>query len=333
MHFDVIIGNPPYQKNDGGGKGTSASPLYNDFVNIAKKLNPNFIAMIIPARWFTGGRGLKAFREDMLNDLRMVEIHDFPDANDCFPDVVIKGGVCCFLWARDHSGDCKVLTRKKNKIISKKKRPLRITGLDFFIRRNESVPIVEKVRYLKEPTFDTLISANDPFGLDTRLENSYRRNVIKTYTTTFNGCVLLYYYGWKHNGPLYIDKNAIRRNLNFVSSKKILIPKAWGSGNSNTDKLKPIIVGPNSCNTETYLVILGNFSDNQLNNIILYTETKFFHHLVLIMKTTQNAMRKVYSLVPIQDFSKVWDDNLLYEKYKLTDQEISFIEKNTLRTA
>ena len=99
----------------------------------------------------------------------------------------------------------------------------------------------------------------------------------------------------------------------------------------NTDKLKPFIVGPNSCNTETYLMILGNFSDNQLNNIILYTETKFFHHLVLIMKTTQNAMRKVYSLVPIQDFSEVWDDNRLYEKYNLTNQEISFIEKNTLR--
>ena len=118
MHFDVIIGNPPYQKNDGGGKGTSSTPLYNKFVKLAKKLNPSFIAMIIPARWFTGGRGLKTFREDMLNDTRMVEIHDFPNSNDCFQDVVIKGGVCCFLWARDHRGDCKVLTRKRNKIIT-----------------------------------------------------------------------------------------------------------------------------------------------------------------------------------------------------------------------
>ena len=212
-----------------------------------------------------------------------------------------------------------------------KKRPLCISGLNFFIRRNECVPIVEKVRYFKEPTFDKLVSVNDPFGLDTRLENSYKRNVIKSYKTPFNGCVLLYYHGWRHSGPLYINKNVIRRNLNLVSSKKILIPKAWGSGNSNTDKLKPFVVGPNSCNTETYLVILGNFSDNQLSNIILYTETKFFHHLVLIMKTTQNAMRKVYSLVPIQDFTEVWDDNRLYEKYNLTNQEISFIEKNTLR--
>ena len=103
-----------------------------------------------------------------------------------------------------------------------------------------------------------------------------------------------------------------------------------GGGNSNTDKLKPFIVGPNSCNTETYLVIFGNYSDKQFSNIILYTETKFFHHLVLIMKTTQNAMRKVYSLVPIQDFNEVWDDDRLYEKYNLTKQEISFIEKNTL---
>ena len=155
--------------------------------------------------------------------------------------------------------------------------------------------------------------------------------MIKTYKTPFSGCVLLYYHGWKHNGPLYINKNIIRRNLNFVNRKKILIPKAWGGGNSDTDKLKPFIVEPDSCNTETYLIILGNFSDNQLNNIILYTETKFFHHLVLVMKTTQNAMRKVYSLVPIQDFSEVWDDNRLYEKYNLTNQEISFIEKNTLR--
>jgi len=332
MHFDVIIGNPPYQKNDGGGKGTSAIPLYNEFVKIAKKLNPSFITMIIPARWFTGGRGLQTFRDDMLNDMRIVEIHDFPDSKDCFPDVVIKGGVCYFLWAKDYRGECKVVTRRKNTIISKKKRPLRINGLNLFIRRNECVPIVEKVRYFKEPTFDKLISANDPFGLDTRLENSYRRNVIKTYKTPFNGCVLLYYHGWKHNGLLYVNKKVIRRNLNLLNSKKILIPKAWGGGNLNTDKLKPFIVGPNSCNTETYLVISGNYSDQQFRNIILYTETKFFHHLVLIMKTTQNAMRKVYSLVPIQDFNEVWHDDRLYEKYNLTKQEISFIEKNTLCT-
>ena len=154
--------------------------------------------------------------------------------------------------------------------------------------------------------------------------------MIKTYKTPFNGCALLYYHGWKHNGPLYVNKKVIRRNLRLLNSTKILIPKAWGAGNSNTDKLKPFIVGPNSCNTETYLVIFGNYSDKQFSNIILYTETKFFHHLVLIMKTTQNAMRKVYSLVPIQDFNEVWDDDRLYEKYNLTKREISFIEKNTL---
>ena len=154
--------------------------------------------------------------------------------------------------------------------------------------------------------------------------------MVKTYKTPFNGCVLLYYHGWKNGGPLYINKNVIRRNLNLLNSKKILIPKAWGGGNANTDKLKPFIVGPNSCSTETYLVISGNYSDKQFSNIILYAETKFFHHMVLIMKTTQNAMRKVYSLVPIQDFNEVWDDDRLYEKYNLTKQEISFIEKNTL---
>ena len=143
MHFDVIIGNPPYQKNDGGGKGTSAIPLYNEFVKIAKKLNPSFITMIIPARWFTGGRGLKMFREDMLNDMRIVEIHDFPDSNDCFPDVVIKGGVCFFLWAKDYRGECKVVTRRKNKIITRKNHSMMAP-----LRSRRSIKIIRKLQIL-----------------------------------------------------------------------------------------------------------------------------------------------------------------------------------------
>ena len=154
MKFDVIISNPPYQLNDGGGNGASAKPIYQLFVQGAKKLNPRFISMITPSRWFTGGKGLDEYRDEMLHDNHLRIIHDFPEASDCFTGVQIKGGVSYFLWDRDNAGICAVYSHKGNEVLGPVSRPLLEKGCDTFIRYNEAVGILHKVKKLSEQSME-----------------------------------------------------------------------------------------------------------------------------------------------------------------------------------
>ncbi len=326
MKFDVIIGNPPYQLNDGGGTGSSAIPIYHKFIEQAKKLNPKYLSMIIPARWFSGGRGLNDFREEMLNDSRLKELHDFHDASDCFPGVEIKGGVCFFLWDKDHNNLCKIITHSGDKIVSIKKRPLLEKGLNTFIRYNEAIDVLRKIRSKNEKSFSKIISSNDPFGFDRRVPGSYKRVKPRFKLKKENGLIDFYYNGWQNKGKGYIDIKQIGKNETWINNFKILIPKAWGTGNPATDKLSPLLVEPKSCCTETYLIV-GPFEKRQkAESIISYINTSFFHFLVALTKNTQNAMKKVYEFVPMQNFDEEWTDEKLYKKYGLTQDEINFIE-------
>lgn len=328
MKFDVIVGNPPYQMGD-GGHAASAIPIYHKFVQQAKKLNPRYLTMIIPSRWFTGGRGLDSFRDEMLNDKRIRIIHDFLDAGDCFPGVEIKGGVNYFLWARDEQGDCKIYTHEGNAIVSEAERPLLEDGADTFVRYNEAISLLHKVRKLKEDGFTSIVSANDPFGFDVREENSYKRIKPTFRTKPFADGIKFYYYGWQKKGVGYVDTKYVRKNLDYVNKWKVYISSAYGAGESFPHQIlnKPLIGEPKSCCSETYLSIGPLKSKKEAENVSSYIQTKFFRFLVLIKKNTQHAMKPVYSLVPMQDFSESWTDEKLYKKYKLTKAEIEFIEK------
>jgi len=326
MKFDVIVGNPPYQLNDGGGTGSSAIPVYHMFVQQAKKLNPRFLSMIIPSRWFTGGRGLDEFRREMLNDKRIRVMHDFLNAGDCFPGVEIKGGVCYFLWARDEKGDCRIYTHEGNDIVSESERPLLEKETGTFIRFNEAISILRKVQHLKEENFASIISANDPFGFDVREDNSYRRVKPKYKKAPFKNSVVFYYNGWKKDVEGHLDRTDIKKNPDWIDKYKVYIPKAWGIGNMKKDWLIPFIGSKSSCCSETYLVI-GPFKKKLMaENVISYTQTKFFHFMVALVKITQNTMKKAYSFVPLQDFNESWTDKKLYEKYKLSKGEVVFVE-------
>ncbi len=310
MKFDVIIGNPPYQLSDGGAQA-SAIPLYHKFVEQAKKLNPRYLTMIIPSRWFAGGKGLDEFRDTMLHDDRIRVINDFLDASECFPGVEIKGGVCYFLWDRDNKGKCNVITHD-NQIVTEMKRPLLEPNCDIFIRYSNAISILHKILAKKEKSFSDIVSSRKPFGLATNFSDIKKHGQIKIYANKTIG---------------YIDNSFIvPKNEKWINKWKLLIPKAIGSGNIKDDIIKPILSEPNSICTETYIVV-GPFDNKEKAiNVKSYINTKFFHFLMGLKKITQDATNKVYSFIPIQDFSKSWTDEELYKKYNLTKEEIDFVE-------
>jgi site-specific DNA-methyltransferase (adenine-specific) len=223
-------------------------------------------------------------------------------------------------------GDCLILTHAGDEIISKSVRPLLEKDCSTFIRYNEAVPIFRKVRGYQEESFSNIISANDPFGFDVRVENSYKRVKPVFKKEEFSDCIQFYYFGWRKERVGYIEKKYIAKNLEWVNQYKVFIPKAWGIGNIAEDWLIPFVGLPNSCCTETYLLV-GPFSQKkEAENLISYTQTRFFHFMLGMVKIIQNTMKGAYRFVPMQDFSESWTDEKLYKKYGLTQNEIAFIE-------
>ena len=316
MKFDVIIGNPPYQMEVGIEKDNYSIPLYHKFVEQSIKLKPRYLTMIIPSRWFAGGRGLDSFRQEMLSDRRLRKIVDYPNAVDCFPGVDISGGVCYFLWNRDSEGDCEVVSFSGKEIVSTMTRPLLEKESNTFIRFNEAIPIIRKIRTLKEKTFDTLVSPQTPFGIVSSFK-SYKEE-------PFNGSIEIH----TVSGLKYIARDVVSKNTQWIDTHKVYISKSYGERGSYPYRFlaKPFIGNVNSCCTQTYLMI-GAFADNiECENVIRYINTKFFRFCIMQKKNTQDAMRGAYSFVPLQDFTQEWTDEKLYAKYGLTDEEIAFIE-------
>lgn len=331
MKFDVIISNPPYQLGDAGAFA-SASPIYHRFVEQAKKLNPRYVTMIIPSRWFAGGKGLDEFRNSMLTDNKIRELHDFKMGSDCFPGTRIAGGVCYFLWNRDVPGECEVYEHEGDKIISHMSRPLLEKGSDTFIRMNAAVPILRKVQALGENSFSTIVSPRKPFGLTSDFfvdQNKYGLPKVSDKKKQKDDIRIVGTYKYKTE-LRYAPKNyPFPNGTASIPKYKVFVSQVLDAGfDWKKERLKPFLGYPYDVCTETFLTVGSYVDEKTAKNVISYMNTKFFHLLMFLKKVSHHVTAKVYEYVPLQDFSRAWTDEELYKKYQLTEEEIAFIETN-----
>jgi hypothetical protein len=329
MQFDVIIGNPPYQLADGGGDGTSAMPIYNLFVDQAKRLDPRLLTMVIPSRWFTGGKGLDDFRESMLSDKRLRSIDDYLISSDVFPGVALKGGVCFFLWNRDHPGACRVTTHFKDADPTTVTRPLLEEGIDVFIRHNQGLAILKKVVAVETGAagslalsdgkrFDRMVSTRKPFGL---------ASTFKGKTASHDDDLIVY----QNGGIGYAPRRSITTGAGLIDKWKVYIGfAAPGTGNKDTYPHRvistPFLGAPGTISSETYLCIGPLDSKDSAESVLSYLSCRLTRLLILLHKPSHNTTRRVYTFVPMQEWDRIWTDAELYAKYGITDDDIAFIE-------
>ena len=326
MKFDTIIGNPPYQVMDGGGAATSAIPIYNLFVETVKRIDTHYISMIMPARWYSGGKGLDTFREENLKDSHYRVIIDYPNPKDCFPNANISGGVCYFLYDNKEEGDClftNVINGKRESAIRK------LDEYEIFIRYNKAISIIHKV--VSHKSISEIVSARNPFGLGSSvrgLENKTEKTPILVYSSRGHG---------------YISKNELKDNEELFGSYKLLMGKVLSGHIGETDmngQVKVIATiktaKPQEVSTDSYLVVGPVTGLTEVNNLYSYFRTKFLRFLLLQSLASMNISRANFRFVPLQDFTFNSDidwsksiseiDAQLYAKYGLSEEEMAFIE-------
>lgn len=322
MQFDVIIGNPPYQMTGGGG-GTNDSPIYQLFVNQAKKLEPRFLSMVIPSRFMAGGRGLGEFRGEFLGDKRVRTLVDFENAKDAFPTVGIGGGICYFLWDRDNPGLCESTYHRGGEAIGPYQR--RLDEFEVFVRDKRAVDILHKVLALGEKPFEGLVSGDTPFGLATNFKD-YNQDA-----EPGNGAVRLYANIGTRRVSGAMARAAIRKNTHLIDVWKLYLPVA-GSGREREKTGVDVVLGPpllgepGSACTQTYLVAGPLESKAEAKSVESYLRTRLVRFLISLRKPAQHVFRGMYRWVPEQTWDRAWTDADLYEKYGITKEEQTYIE-------
>lgn len=319
VKFNVIVGNPPYQM-DGGAGGTSASPLYNVFVEQAKALNPDHLAMIIPSRWMAGGRGLDDFRQSMLSDGKISHLVDYPNTKDIFPGVDIKGGVCYFLWNAGYEGDAAMTIIRGEESFGPVNRNL--GEFDVLVRDGRALDILHLVQGRGEATIESMISGNTPFGLATNFKGFTKSQ------TGQAGEIKIYLFGEGKRSEGFAADSVVNKNRSLIAEWKVLLPAAYGAGETVPHQIlgQSIISEPQSVCTQTYLTFGPFESKSQAENAQRYLNTRVARFLVSLRKISQDAQASVYSWVPVQDWNIAWTDELLLERYGISGSQWGYIQ-------
>ncbi|HQH43511.1 MAG TPA: Eco57I restriction-modification methylase domain-containing protein, partial [Syntrophorhabdaceae bacterium] len=318
MKFDVIIGNPPYQLSD-AGYGRSASPIYHHFVKQAKKLNPRYLTMIIPARWFAGGKGLDEFRKEMLNDDRIRKLVDYENSADVFPGVDIAGGICYFLWERDSHGPCEITNFYNGQPVVSKRQ---LNEFPVFIRHSRAIPIIRKVLVKNENggrRLSEVVSPSKPFGIRGH------------YIPKEKGIPCWFK---QRIGLQYADPKDVKDETKLLNKWKLLIPRAPIAG--QTDFSKPIafyyeantrIAKPGECCTETWLVACAFNTKKEVESFKSYLFTKIVRFLLLQAVISQDVTRENFFFVPdLGKYEGIYTDEMLMKRWGITGEEFAFIE-------
>lgn len=322
MQFDVIIGNPPYQLQSDGG--TRDIPIYQHFVEQAKRLAPRYLSMVIPSKWMAGGLGLSEFRRTMLADKHIRELVDYPNAAELFPSVGINGGACYFLWDASYEGKCEVTTVRGGEVIGPVARAL--DEFDVLVRDARALTILRKVLEKGEPPVNTILARDKEFGWSSNFDGYH--------DVERPGDVALYYIRAMKRGKGFIERDKVTKSPHLIDTWKLLVPKV-GSGRererSGVDLVlgPPRIAPPPSVCTQSFLFFFVN-SEDEARSVRSYYMTKFFRFLVSLRKITQDATHSTYKWVPLQSWDTTWTDADLYEKYGIDDEEKAFIE-STIR--
>lgn len=315
MQFDVIIGNPPYQLASDGG--TRDMPIYQHFVEQAKSLQPRLLSMVIPSRWMASGLGLSDFRKAMLNDRRLKALVDFPVANDVFPGVEIKAGVCFFLWDAQHDGPCALTTVRGEQSVGPDLRDL--GEHDVLVRDAKSVVVLNKVLAFGQPSINTILARDKEFGWTSNFADFSKHPGPDD--------IPLYYIRTMKRHVGYIDRSKITKSETLIDTWKVLVPAAYNGGDVVPHPIvgKSLIAPSPSVCTQSYLFFYARTRE-EAESIQSYYMTRFFRFLVSLRKITQHATHSTYTWVPLQTWDRIWTDTALYEKYGITADEQAYIE-------
>lgn len=326
MEFTSIVGNPPYQQMDkGSGRGISAIPLYNYFVDAARAVNPEFLSMITPSRWFAGGKGLDEFRTSMLSDRRVSKIFDFCDSSDCFPKINIAGGVNYFLWERKHDGLCEVVSIR-GEHSSTMMRDL--NEYEIFVRNNLSVRILHEVLSSDDKKMDGCVYSRNVFGITSDEHGTGKRQ-------SKSDLVLISSQKGNNLTSSYISKSMVVKNQQIVDKYKVIIGKVVPrNGEVGVDPevgYRAIttvhVLGPRQVFTETYLLLSVFDTLKEAENFAMYMTCRFPRFLLHETYSSMNITKGNFRFVPFLDYSKTWTDKLLYKRYACTSEEVEMIEK------
>ena len=315
MQFDVVIGNPPYQMTGGAG-GTSDASIYHLFVEQAQRLEPRYLSMVIPSRWLAGGRGLDEFRASMLGRKHIRKLVDFPASKETFPGVEIKGGICYFLWSKEHNGPCEVTVTREGESISTTRD---LGEFDVFIRDPQAVAILHKVLSKKEVSITSILSRDTPFGIASNFSEIRER--------PYKDDVPIFYIQRMKRKVGYVPRKVIAKNADLIDTNKLLVPEAYNGGDAVPHQIlgKPEVAPSPSVCTQSYLFLRFN-SERAARSAQSYYATRFFRFLVSLRKITQHALHSTYTWVPVQQWNRTWTDDDLYAKYGLSKKEQAYIE-------